>query len=81
MLELVHTDLCGPMSTLSHAQNRYFILFIDDLTRMTWVYFVRQKSEVFVIFKKFKVLVEKQSGRLIKALRSDKGKGVHLQRI
>ena len=74
VLELVHTDLCGPMSTLSHAQNRYFILFIDDLTRMTWVYFVRQKSEVFVIFKKFKAFVEKQSGRSLKVLRSDRGK-------
>lgn len=40
ILELVHTDVCGPMNTLSHAQNRYFILFIDDLTCMTWVYFM-----------------------------------------
>jgi transposase InsO family protein len=74
VLELVHTDVCGPMNTLSHAQNRYFILFIDDLTRMTWVYFMRQKSEVFVIFKKFKAFIEKQSGRSIKVLRSDRGK-------
>src|SRR4051812_28897480 len=55
-------------------KNRYFILFIDDFTRMTWVYFMRQKSEAFVIFKKFKALVEKQSGRFIKMLRSDRGK-------
>jgi transposase InsO family protein len=41
---------------------------------MTWVYFIRQKSEVFNIFKKFKCLVEKQSGCFIKVLRSDKGK-------
>ncbi|KAG6484843.1 hypothetical protein ZIOFF_053368 [Zingiber officinale] len=73
-LELIHTDVCGPMDTLSHAQNRYFILFIDDHTRMTWVYFMRQKSEVFMIFKKFKSLVEKQSGCFIKILRSDRGK-------
>ncbi|KAG6469823.1 hypothetical protein ZIOFF_070754 [Zingiber officinale] len=73
-LELIHTDVCGPMDTLSHAQNRYFILFIDDHTRMTWVYFMRQKSEVFMIFKKFKSLVEKQSGCFIKTLRSDRGK-------
>lgn len=73
VLELVHTNGCGPIRTLSHAQNRYFILFIDDLTRMTWVYFMRQKSEVFVIFKKFKAFVEEQSGRSIKVLRSDRG--------
>lgn len=72
-LELVHTDVCGPMENPSHAQNRYFILFIDDYTRMTWVYFMRQKSAVFSIFKKFKSLVEKQSGCHIKTLRSDNG--------
>ncbi|KAK0594583.1 hypothetical protein LWI29_036706 [Acer saccharum] len=73
-LELVHTDVWGPMSTPSNGNNRYFILFIDDFTRMTWVFFMRQKSEVFTIFKKFKSFVEKQSGNYIKILRSDRGK-------
>ncbi|KAL0310593.1 UNVERIFIED_CONTAM: Retrovirus-related Pol polyprotein from transposon TNT 1-94 [Sesamum angustifolium] len=74
VLELIHTDVYGPMRTPSHEQNRYFILFIDDYSRMTWVYFMREKSEVFKVFKKFKKLVEKQSGRSIKVLRSDRGK-------
>ncbi|KAL0363914.1 UNVERIFIED_CONTAM: Retrovirus-related Pol polyprotein from transposon TNT 1-94 [Sesamum angustifolium] len=73
VLELIHTDVCGPMRTPSHEQNRYFILFMMT-TRMTWVYFMREKSEVFKVFKKFKNLVEKQSGRSIKVLRSDRGK-------
>ncbi|KAL0368054.1 UNVERIFIED_CONTAM: Retrovirus-related Pol polyprotein from transposon TNT 1-94 [Sesamum calycinum] len=72
VLELIHTDVCGPMRTPSHEQNRYFILFIDDYSRMTWVYFMREKSEVFKVFKKFKNLVE--NGRSIKVLRSDQGK-------
>ncbi|KAL0335057.1 UNVERIFIED_CONTAM: Retrovirus-related Pol polyprotein from transposon TNT 1-94 [Sesamum radiatum] len=76
VLELIHTDVCGPMRTPSHEQNRYFILFIDDYSRMTWVYFMREKSEVFKVFKKFKNLVEKQSGRSIKVLRSDRGKRI-----
>ncbi|KAK4404232.1 Retrovirus-related Pol polyprotein from transposon TNT 1-94 [Sesamum angolense] len=74
VLELIHTDVCGPMRTPSHEQNRYFILFIDDYSRMTWVYFMLEKSEIFKVFKKFKNLVEKQSGRSIKVLRSDRGK-------
>ncbi|KAL0298721.1 UNVERIFIED_CONTAM: Retrovirus-related Pol polyprotein from transposon TNT 1-94 [Sesamum radiatum] len=74
VLELIHTDVCGPMRTPSHEQNRYFILFIDDYSKMTWVYFMREKSEIFKVFKKFKNLVEKQSGRSIKVLRSDRGK-------
>jgi transposase InsO family protein len=62
------------MRTPSLNNNRYFILFIDDFSRMTWVYFIKEKSEVFGIFKKFKTLVEKQSGKHIKKLRSDRGK-------
>lgn len=43
-LELVHTDLCGPIRTTSLSGNKYFILFVDDLTRMTWIYFLSRKS-------------------------------------
>lgn len=42
----------GPMQTPSHSQNKYFILFIDDFAKMTWVYFMMQKSKVFGIFLK-----------------------------
>ena len=58
-LELVHTDVCGPMRTSSLDQSMYFILFIDDYTRMTWVYFPRERSKFFRIFHKFKNHVEK----------------------
>ena len=51
-LELVHTDVCGPMDTTTHGGNKYFITFIDDFSRMTWVYFMRQKSDVFNDFSK-----------------------------
>ncbi|TYK18362.1 Retrovirus-related Pol polyprotein from transposon TNT 1-94 [Cucumis melo var. makuwa] len=72
-LELVHTDLCGPIKPSSFGKNNYFLLFIDDFSRKTWVYFVKEKSEVFGMFKRFKALVEKESGYYIKALRSDRG--------
>ena len=73
-LQLVHSDVCGPMKTVSLNGSKYFILFIDDFTRMTWVYFLKQKSEVFSVFKKFKALVEAQCGCLLKKLRTDNGK-------
>ncbi|CAL2227983.1 unnamed protein product [Prunus armeniaca] len=72
-LELVHTDVCGPMQTVIEARNRYFLIFIDDCTRMCWIYFLRYKSEVFNVFKKFKATVEFQSGYKLKKLRSDRG--------
>jgi len=70
-LELVHTDVCGPMSEPSLNGSRYFITFTDDLTRMSWIYFLRAKTEVADAFMKFKALVENQSGKKIKALKSD----------
>lgn len=72
-LELVHTDLCGPMQVPSLGKSLYYFLFIDDLTRMCWVYFLANKYDVFTKFKMFKVLVEKECGRSIKVLRSDRG--------
>ena len=72
-LDLIHADLCGPMSVNSIGGSRYFLLFIDDYSRMSWVYFLKNKSEAFEYFKKFKSFVEKQSGRYIKALRTDRG--------
>ncbi|KAI5335543.1 hypothetical protein L3X38_025676 [Prunus dulcis] len=72
-LELIHSDLCGPMQTASLGGNKYFITFIDDFSRMCWVYFLRNKSETFHVFKKFKVMVELQSGYHVKRLRTDRG--------
>lgn len=72
-LELIHSDVCGPMKTTTDGGNRYFLTFIDDFSRMTWVYFLRQKSEVFTVFKKFQAMVERQSDLKIKVLRSDRG--------
>lgn len=72
-LELVHTDICGKMKTPSLNQFRYFLTFIDDFSRMTWVYFLKEKSETFLVFKRFKAFVENQSGCSSKVIRSDKG--------
>ena len=72
-LEIIHADLCGPMQTTSFGGSRYFLLFTDDHSRMSWVYFLQSKAETFETFKKFKAFVEKQSGKCIKVLRTDRG--------
>lgn len=72
-LGLIHADLCGPMHTESFSGNRYFLLFTDDYSRMSWVYFLKFKSEASENFKKFKALVGKQRGCGIKVLRTDRG--------
>ncbi|GJS67752.1 retrovirus-related pol polyprotein from transposon TNT 1-94 [Tanacetum coccineum] len=57
----------------SRSGNKYFVLFINDYTRMCWVYFLSSKSSVFSIFKSFKKLVEVQSGSTLRILRTDNG--------
>ena len=51
----------------------YYVLFIDDYSRKTWIYFLKTKDEVFKKFQEFKALVENLTGRRIKVLRSDNG--------
>lgn len=72
-LDLIHTDLCGPTRTKSLQGDRYFMLIIDDYSRMCWVTFLGEKSEALGKFKLFKVMVENETGKKIKCLRSDQG--------
>ena len=72
-LDLVHSDLCGPMPVKSLGGASYFLTFIDDSTRKVWVYLLKNKSDTFDAFKKFLAMVENQSGRKLKTLRTDNG--------
>ena len=69
----MHTDVWG----LAHVQflggSRYYVTFIDDATRKTWVYCIRHKSYVFSTFQKLKYLVENETGKRLKCLRYDNG--------
>ena len=69
----MHTDVCGSMSVEYFGGSRYFLLFIDDYSPMSWVFILKHKSETFENFKKFKAFMEKQSGCSIKTLQSDRG--------
>ena len=69
----MHSDVCGPMPTLSMGGVAYFVTFIDDFSRKTWVYPLRRKDEVLSIFKHFVTLVETQTGKKVKCLHFDNG--------
>jgi hypothetical protein len=73
VLALIHIDLCGSMNTPSLGSAYYFILFIDDFSCYTHVYFLNKKSEILAHFIKYKNLVEKHTNKHILILRSDKG--------
>jgi transposase InsO family protein len=73
VLELIHSDVCGPMPSSSISGYVNYVSFIDDYSRKTWIYFLKSKDEVFGKFKEFKALIESLSERKIKILRSDNG--------
>jgi transposase InsO family protein len=73
VLELIHSDVCGPMPSSSFSGYVYYVSFIDDYSRKTRIYFLKTKDEVFNKFKEFKALIENLSERKIKILRSDNG--------
>ena len=73
VLGLVHSDVCGKISTKSLSGREYFVTFIDDKTRYTWVYALKTKAQVFDCFLEWKAMAENQTGKQLKCLRSDNG--------
>src|SRR5664279_258896 len=73
LLEIIHTDVCGPMSVSARGGYRYFVTFTDDLSRYGYIYLMKHKSETFEKFKEFQSEVENHRNRKIKFLRSDRG--------
>ena len=73
LLALIHTDMCGPISSPARGGYQYFITFTDDFNRYGYVYLMKHKSESFEKFKIFKNEVQNQLGKNIKMLRSDRG--------
>lgn len=72
-LELVHTDLCGPMGVPSIGNAKYMFLLVDDYSRYSWAFFLSKKSQTLETFKKWQVLIERQLDHTLKILRSDNG--------
>ncbi|KAG8498932.1 hypothetical protein CXB51_005361 [Gossypium anomalum] len=72
-LEYIHSDLWGPSRVPSRGGANYMLTFIDDFSRKVWAFFLKQKSDVFSAFKSWKIMIEKQTGKQIKYLRTDNG--------
>ena len=73
LLEIIHSDVCGPMSTSARGGYFYFVTFTDDLSRYGYIYLMKHKSETFEKFKEFQNEVENHRNKKIKFLRSDRG--------
>lgn len=73
ILDLVHSDVCGPMEEESIGGSKYFLTLIDDCTRKVFIFFMKRKSYVKQKIKEFKCFVETQPGKKLKVLRTDNG--------
>jgi hypothetical protein len=73
ILDIVHLNICGSMLVASISGSMYYVSFINDFIHKTWIYFLKNKDEVFNRFQEFKALVENQTGKKIKFLRSNNG--------
>ncbi|KAE8675430.1 putative RING/U-box superfamily protein [Hibiscus syriacus] len=72
-LELVHSDVFGPVKQQSISSMRYMVTFIDDFSRYVWVFFMKEKSDTFSKFKEFRDSAEGEVGKKICCLRTDNG--------
>lgn len=72
-LDLIHSDVWGPAPILSPSNFKYYVHFIDDFIRFTWIFPLKQKSETITAFIQFKNMVENQFNRKIKVLQCDGG--------
>jgi transposase InsO family protein len=72
-LEIIHSDLAGPMESVSIGGNRYFVIFLDGATSHVWVVFMKTKDQTLGVFKTFTAMIQKLTGRNVKIFRSDCG--------
>ncbi len=73
VLDYIHSNLWGPSPVMSYGGALYFLTFIDDYSRKVWVYMLKRKADVLNVFKQFKAMVEKGTGKSIKCLRTNNG--------
>ena len=73
IINLIDSDVCGPMSVKFLGGASYYVSLIDDYLRKTWVYLMKTKNELFDRFKKFQAQIENLLGKKIKILKYDNG--------
>jgi hypothetical protein len=73
ILDLIHSNVCGLMLVKSVGGSSYYVIFIDDYSRKTWLYLLKTKDEVFNKFQEFKAEIENLTNKKIKTLRTDNG--------
>jgi predicted methyltransferase len=69
--ERIHTDICGPITPATWSGNQYFVSFIDEATRKSWIYFISSRDQMIEKYKEFNEMLITQKNVKIKTLRCD----------
>ena len=72
-LQLVHSDVCGPMQVMSMGGAMNFVTFIDNFSQKVWAYPLKRKEQVHEVFQRFVTLVETHTRKKLKCLHLDNG--------
>ena len=75
--DLVHSDVWGPAPFITEGGSRYFVIFVDDYSRFTWIYLLKHRSDLVSIFQTFHKMIQTQFSRTIKVFRSDNAQEYH----
>jgi transposase InsO family protein len=73
ILDLVHGDICGPITPTTPSGNRYFLLLVDDMSRYMWLCLLSSKDQTPAAIQRFKAAAEVESGRKLKVMCTDWG--------
>jgi transposase InsO family protein len=73
VLQLLHGDLCGPITPPTPSGNRYFLLLVDDYSRYMWIMLLPSKDAAAGAIKRVQAAAERKTGKLVRALRTDRG--------
>ena len=68
---LIHSDVWGPSSVFSIDESRYFVVFVDDYSRYSWIFHMKHRSELLQVYFNFAKIVETQFSKRIKNFRSN----------
>ena len=71
IFDLIHSDVWGPSSVSSISGSRYFVVFVDDYSRYSWIFHMKHRSELLQVYSNFAKMVETQFSKHIKNFQSD----------